>query len=174
MLNAASHPYWASSMPPDHAYWSGSHNRPGTAVKVRCVTLDSLVRELALKPPFLLKLDLQGGEMAALRGGEKMLRETDTIICETNGSEFPSVCEFLVARNLGLFDLTNFSRLNDGTLSEFYPIFLNRRLDHIKIKDAFADPAQTTSLLAGMDQRRRGLLDVNARILAQIRAKTPR
>src|SRR5262249_37940656 len=105
-LQSGSHPYWASSVSPDHPYWSGSHNRPGTPTKVRAMTLDTLVRELALKPPSLLKLDLQGGELAALRGGANMLAETDTVICETAGDEFPAVCEFLVERNLALFDLT--------------------------------------------------------------------
>ena len=172
-LQSGSHPYWASAVPPDHPYWSGSHNRPGSATKVRAVTLDTLVRELALKPPFLLKLDLQGGELAALRGGEKMLAQTDTVVCETAGDEFPAVCEFLVERNLGLFDLTLLSRLADGTLTEFYPVFLNRRLDHIKMKDPFKDPAQTRSILEQMDVRRKRLIERNAQILAQIRAQLP-
>lgn len=170
-LQSGSHPYWASLVPPDHPYWSGSHNRPGQPIKVRALTLDTLVRELALKPPFLLKLDLQGGELAALRGGEKTLAQTDTVICETAGDEFPSICEFLVRRNLAVFDLTCLSRLHDGTLVEFYPVFLNRRLDHIKIKDPFKDAAVTSSILANMEQRRRRLLETNANILAQIRAK---
>jgi FkbM family methyltransferase len=173
-LQSGSHPYWASSVPPDHPYWSGSHNRPGTPIKVRALTLDTLVRELALKPPFLLKLDLQGAELAALRGGEKMLAETDTVICETAGDEFPSVCELLVRHNLGLFDVTQLSRLHDGTLVEFYPIFLNRRLDHIKIKDPFSDPAKQSSMLALMEQRRHKLLELNASLLAQIRARAAR
>jgi FkbM family methyltransferase len=172
-LQSGSHPYWASSLPSDDPYWSGSHNRPGNAIKVRALTLDTLVRELALKPPFLLKLDLQGGELAALRGGEQMLAETDTVICETACNEFPAVCEFLVGRNLGLFDLTTISRLPDGTLSEFYPVFLNRRLDHLKIKDPFKDVAHTGSLVARMDQRRRALLELNAQLLAQLRAMVP-
>jgi hypothetical protein len=138
------------------------------------VTLDTLVRELALKPPFLLKLDLQGGELAALRGGEKMLANTDTVICESAGDEFPAVCEFLVRHNLALFDLTLLNRLNDGTLCEFYPVFLNRRLDHIKLKDPFSDPVQRSSLLAAMDRRRSALLEKNAQIFAQIRARPAR
>jgi FkbM family methyltransferase len=168
-LQTGSHPYWASLLPPDDQYWAGSHNRPGKRIKVRALTLDTLVQELALKPPFLLKLDLQGGELAALRGGEKMLAETDTVICETAPHEFPSVCEFLTSRNLGLFDLTEMNRLSDGTLCEFYPAFLNRRLDHIKIKDAITDAARIGSLIAAQDQRRNSVLERNAKILAGIR-----
>jgi FkbM family methyltransferase len=173
-FQSGSHPYWASAAALDHPYWGGSHNRPGSTTKMRAFTLDTLVRDLALKPPFLIKLDLQTGELAALRGGEKTLAETDLVICETATEEFPPVCEFLVKRDLDLFDLTTFARLADGTLSQFYPVFLNRRLDHIKMKDAFVDPAQRSSLLAAMDERRRHLLASNARILADIRARGPR
>jgi FkbM family methyltransferase len=173
-LQTGSHPYWASLLPADDPYWAGLHNRPGETIKVRALTLDTLVQELALKPPFLLKLDLQGGELAALQGGEKMLAETDTVICETAPDEFPSVCEFLTSRNLGLFDLTEISRFSDNTVCQFYPVFLNRRLDHIKIKDLFKDPAQISALIAAQDHRRNSVLEKNARILAGIRGSGPR
>jgi FkbM family methyltransferase len=173
-MQSGSHPYWGSSAPLDHSYWSGSLNRPGSTTKVRAVTLDTLVRELALEPPFLLKLDVQTAELAALRGGEKMLAETDLVICETAVDEFPAVCEFLVKHDLALFDVTTVARFADGTLSQFYPVFLNRRLDHVRMKDPFGDPAQRSALLARMDERRRHLLASNAKILADIRASAPR
>lgn len=173
-LNAGSHPYWVSSVPPQHSYWAGAINRPGETIKVRALTLDTLVGELALKPPFLLKLDVQCGELAALRGGEKTLAETDVVICETAIDEFPSICEFLVNHNLGLFDLTDLARFNDGTLSQLYPVFLNHRLDHTKKKDAFGDSAQGSSVVAAMEARRDAILKSNASMLAQLRAKIPR
>jgi FkbM family methyltransferase len=173
-LLSGSHPYWASSVSSDHAYWSGSHNRPGNAIKVRAVTLDTLVRELALEPPFLLKLDVQTAELAALRGGERMLAETNAVICETATEEFPGVCEFLAKHDLDLFDLTQLGRLPDGTLCEFYPVFLNRRLNHIKSKESFPDPTQRSALLQAMNDRRLRLLERNAKLLADIRARAPR
>jgi FkbM family methyltransferase len=153
-----------------HPYWTNSHNRPGPTMRVQALTLDTLVERLALKPPFLLKLDLQGAELAALRGGQTMLSETDTIICETANDEFPSICEFLTARNFGLFDLIQLSRLADHTLCEFYPVFLNRRLDHIKAKQPW-DPANNETVIATMNQRRHSLLDMNANILMKYRRR---
>jgi FkbM family methyltransferase len=164
-LRTGSHSYWASLLPPEDPYWSSSHNRPGATIKVPALTLDTLVQRFALKPPFLLKLDLQGGELAALRGGQKMLAETDTIICETANDQFPSICEFLTTRNFGLFDLTQISRIEaDGTLCEFYPVFLNRRLDHIKAKEPW-DPAKNDAVITSMHQRRNSILDRIAKIL---------
>src|SRR5712671_4453710 len=43
-LRTGSHPYWASLLSPEHPYWAGSHNRPGAAIKVRALTLDTLVQ----------------------------------------------------------------------------------------------------------------------------------
>jgi FkbM family methyltransferase len=169
-LQTGSHPYWASLLPADHSYWSGSHNKPGATVKVRAVTLDRLVEELAVKPPFLLKLDLQGGELAALRGGAKMLAGTDCVIVESSPDDFPAVCAFLNANNFGLFDLTQLTRSGDGTLCEFYPAFLNRRHDHLRTKDVIA-PEQAAALIAAMEERRRAVLNQTTRILAEMRAR---
>lgn len=172
-LHAGSHPYWASSLPADHPYWAGSHNRPGQTIKVRALTLDTLVQQFALKPPFLLKLDLQGGELAALRGGRNMLAQTDAIICETEGDEFLSVCEFLAGRNFGLIDLTDISRMPDGMLCQFYMVFLNHRLDAIKDTVPW-DPAHNAAMIAAMDQRRNAILDGNAKVLAKYRTAPAR
>ena len=170
-LNTGSHPYWASAVPPEHAYWSGSLNPPGVVTKVRALTLDTLVRELALKPPFLLKLDLQCGELAALRGGKEMLAETHAVICETAVDEFAAVCDFLAGLDLDLLDVTEIARNPDGTLSQFYPVFLSRRLDHLRTKDSYSAPEQRSALLAHMEARRDGVLKSNASLLAQLRAK---
>jgi len=173
-LQTGSHAYWASLLPPDDPYWSSSHNRPGPTIRVQALTLDTLVQRFALKPPFLLKLDLQGGELAALRGGQNMLAETDTIICETANDQFPPICEFLTARNFGLFDLTQVNRLPaDGTLCEFYPVFLNRRLDHIKAQEPW-NPANNEAVIAAMHQRRMSILDQIAKTLAAHRAAKSR
>jgi len=169
-LQTGSHSYWASLLPPEDPYWSGAHNLPGRTIAVEALTLDSLVQRFALKPPFLLKLDLQGVELAALRGGQKMLAETDAIICETANDQFPSICEFLTARNFGLFDLTQISRnAADQTLCEFYPVFLSRRLDHIKAKEPW-NPASNAAVIAAMNQRRNSILDEIKRVLATRRS----
>ena len=167
-LDTGSHPYWASAVSSDHSYWSGGLNRPGEKTKVRAYTLDTLVRELALKPPFLLKLDLQCGELAALRGGAKMLAETDVVVCETATDEFAPVCEFLHAHDHELFDLTEISRYGDGTLTQLYPVFLHRRLDRLRTKDGFGERRQEVIEL--MAKRRAALLIQNTDLLAVLRA----
>jgi FkbM family methyltransferase len=168
-MHSGSHAYWASALPTDSSYWASSHNRPNEPVKVPATTLDALVKRFAPKPPFLVKLDLQGYEINALRGGQAMLAQTDAIICETAHSAFASICEFLTSNNFGLFDLTEMSRLSDGTLVEIYPVFLNRRLDHIRATQPW-DPSQNELMIQQMNQRRQQILEWNAKVLAKYRA----
>lgn len=50
-------------------------------IKVKINTLDNICEKLNLKPD-LIKLDLQGGELMALRGGSKVLKDTEFFIIE--------------------------------------------------------------------------------------------
>src|SRR6478735_215754 len=67
------HPYWASLRPAGDPYWSRVNDLSAATVEVPATTLDALVGELGLKPPFLLKLDVQGAEEAALHGARDTL-----------------------------------------------------------------------------------------------------
>jgi FkbM family methyltransferase len=51
---------------------------------VPITTLDKLVRERNLPKPYLLKLDVEGHELHALRGGEETLRDTEMVILEVS------------------------------------------------------------------------------------------
>lgn len=48
---------------------------PATSVTVRVVTLDEDIRDNRLPPPDLIKIDIEGMELTALRGMQKTLRE---------------------------------------------------------------------------------------------------
>jgi len=55
-------------------------SRPTGTQVVQSMTLDRLQSSLAMSPPFFVKLDLQGGELAALRGATTVL--SCTSVCE--------------------------------------------------------------------------------------------
>lgn len=65
---------------------------PGTAevgtVSVPVRTLDAVLDPLTLARPILLKLDVQGGELAALRGAERLLSVVDHIYVEVSFAVF--------------------------------------------------------------------------------------
>ena len=56
----------------------------GTSVDVQVHTLDDFVDELQLEGPILLKADVQGYELAILRGAERVLAMTDLALLEVS------------------------------------------------------------------------------------------
>lgn len=53
-----------------------------TEIPVRQARLDDLLREAPLAGPVLMKLDLQGYELEALRGATEVLEKTDAVLLE--------------------------------------------------------------------------------------------
>jgi FkbM family methyltransferase len=53
-------------------------------IKVRLARLDAVAAELELEPPVLAKLDVQGHELAAIRGGRETLARCQRIVIECN------------------------------------------------------------------------------------------
>jgi FkbM family methyltransferase len=103
MTNAV-HPYWNSLRPENDLYWERINRLAGTKVKVPTQTLDALASQLQLKPPYLLKLDVQGAEVQALRGARGVLEETHAVICEVDIDDFEEIDAVLREAGFGLFD----------------------------------------------------------------------
>jgi hypothetical protein len=85
-------------------------------VVVPATTLNKLYRELALKPPFLLKLDVQGAEAEALRGASSLLHDTNVVICQSDIDDFTTINEILARQGFMLYDSTKLNFTADGTL----------------------------------------------------------
>jgi FkbM family methyltransferase len=76
---------------------------------VRVATLDELLADEPLDRPLLLKLDVQGFELEALRGAENILRRADSVLVECSFVEFyrgqalfEEIWNFLKERGFGL------------------------------------------------------------------------
>jgi FkbM family methyltransferase len=87
------------------------HYRPQT---VAVETLDRLNR---YEPPFVLKLDVEGAEMAVLEGGRETLRRTDFLITEmsvlrrqTEEPPFAAMIAFLEECGFELFDIPSLAQ----------------------------------------------------------------
>ncbi len=77
ILNVAANGQSSSLLPMAERHRSASPNsRYVSSQPVKTTTLDALQDRMGLAPPFFVKLDLQGGEMAALRGAAAVLRST--------------------------------------------------------------------------------------------------
>ena len=134
--------------------------------------IDDLASELQLKPPYLLKLDVQGAEAQALRGARRVLAETSAVICEADIADFQSINTELAAAGFDLYDITVMRRLADQTLGWFYPVYLSQRLSHLRPR-RFWQEASNETVIQQQIQRRQQILARLANVLPQIRAARP-
>jgi len=125
-LHTSAHPYWASAAPAGDPYWSAINGLKGSSTTVPCRTLDSIVDELALEPPYAIKLDIQGLEARALRSGPRALANSAAVVCEVLPHNFREVNAVLEKACFDLFDLTDINRTPDQTLGWFYATYLHR------------------------------------------------
>ena len=162
------HPYWSSVRPAGDVYWSRVNDLVKNKVKVPATTLDALVKELSLQPPFLLKLDVQGAEKAVLKGARSVLENCSVVVCEADIDDFQDINALLLDAGFFLYDLTTLQRLRDGTLGWFYPVYVSGKLAHLK-PQAFWDASDNAAVIGVQETRRKMILEQNKKILNRLR-----
>jgi FkbM family methyltransferase len=167
-LTVGSHPYWSSLLNENDAYWQRINKLHAGKVKVPAVTVDSLAAQFGLQPPFLLKLDIQGAELAVLKGARETLKLTDVVICAIDLGDSRELDRVMNESGFSLFDVTDLRRMSDGSLGWFYTVYLSRRRDGIR-NEALWDRAHDQAIIEAQRKRREAVLDYNARVLAELR-----
>jgi FkbM family methyltransferase len=167
-LTVAEHPYWTSPRPPEDPYWQRINNLSRGQMTVPAVTVDEVVRRFGMEPPFLLKLDVQGAEVAALRGARDTLQNTSAVICEADLDDFHAIHSALTEAGFDLFDITHTNRLPDQSLGWFYPVYTHRRLAGLR-RRSFWNAEMNDAVVQTQVERRRKILDSNADLLRRIR-----
>jgi len=106
-------------------------NTWGEGDTVDVTTLDALADQYKVKPPYLLKMDLQGYELQALLGADAVLCDTPVIVTEVNFVRFQAnmalfsnVAAYLFERGYDLYDLTDEGRRRDGSLRQANAVFV--------------------------------------------------
>lgn len=168
-MTTAVHPYWGSLRPRGDLYWERLNKLTSGVVRVPALQLDDLVAELGVAPPFMLKLDVQGAEVQALRGARKVLAETSVVVCEADIADFQAINSEIVAAGFDLFDITTVHRLADQTLGWFYPVYLNNKLAHVRPR-RFWRESSNENIVQQQTKRRQEILERLAKVLPQIRA----
>jgi FkbM family methyltransferase len=165
------HPYWSSLRPEGDQYWSRVNNLVAQKTKVPVATLDSIVAESGLPAPYLLKLDVQGSELAALKGAKKVLSETHAVIVECDIADFQSINAAL-KESFFLYDIMALSRAPDGTLGWFYPIYVNNALSALQPKE-FWTPDVNAEVIDIQARRRASILEGISHTLEHFRRSPP-
>lgn len=167
-LTMSTHPYWSSLRPPGDSYWQRINDMHVGKKLVPATTLDALVEELQLPAPFLLKLDVQGAESSVLRGAARTLRDTHVVVCEADLEDFHTIDSTLLEHCFVLYDLTQLNRVGDGTLGWFYPIYINRAIDHVRPKNVW-EPSENQEAIQIQEKRRKEILQKIAEYLAYVK-----
>ncbi len=168
-ITTSVHPYWNSVRPTNDLYWDRLNKLSTGFDFVPAVRLDDVVAELGLKPPYLIKLDVQGAEVQALRGAKKVLSETSVIICEADVMDFHDINAEITDAGFDLFDITTIARLRDQSLGWFYPVYLHKSFDKIRLRQ-FWNESENEGLIKAQVNRRNMLLARLAEVLPQIKA----
>jgi FkbM family methyltransferase len=154
-------------------YWSRASEN-GDYVESR--SLDSLLEEFTLPEPYLIKMDIEGAELGALRGAKRSLDKVAGLVLETGlrcsgqpEENFLDIYRYLADRNFSLFDVVNFGyRPEDQVLFEVYSVFLNRKYDFREWVHHESDSMQQAELTAAMAWRRKTLLARNEELLNRL------
>lgn len=157
-LTTAVHPYWNSLRSADDLYWARINNLKTGVQTIPAIRIDNLVTELGLKPPYLLKLDIQGAELDAIRGAKAILEDTYVVICEADIADFQATNAALIESGFNLHDVTNLSYTANNWLGWFYPVYLNSKLQHL-IEPHFWRHENSQSVIDTQVKRREYILN---------------
>lgn len=169
-ITSGAHPYWTSLRPAGDIYWEQVNRLSAEKIRVQTVTVDSLRKKLNLAGPFLIKLDVQGAEVAALRGARETLAETDVVVCEADLRDFRAIDGVLNEAGFDLFDFTELRRIGDQSLGWLYPVYLNRRREGIRQR-SFWDPRINEMIVNSQQERRKWILAHNAQLLEKLKTQ---
>lgn len=168
-MTQAAHPYWSSLRPSDDPYWDRVNKLSGETVPVPVMRLDDLIEDLKCPGPYLLHLDIQGSEVAALQGAAKVLEQTNVVIVEADIEDFRTIDAALNEAGFDLFDLTALSYARDQSLGWFYPVYINRKLNHLRER-RWWDESANDAVIKIQEDRRRNVLAWYDTVLPQIKA----
>ena len=171
-LNMSIHPYWSSVRDVGDTYWERVNGLTSGVRTVPTLRLDDLAVELNLEPPYLMKLDIQGGEIQAFRGARNVLDKTHVVICEADMNDFQAINAELISCGFLLYDITQLSYAADHSLGWFYPVYLKASLAHL-IPRAFWNETDNEATIRAQIDRRKSILANLAKALATIKATRP-
>jgi hypothetical protein len=105
--------------------WKGHDSGDVATREVPVVRLDDVREERGLEGPFVLKIDVEGGELRVLDGAARVLADTELVLLEVNlfrflpeAPDFGDVVRYMKERGFVVYDFYGgHLRLLDGALA---------------------------------------------------------
>ena len=99
------------------------------------VAIDDVCEEKGLMAPYLIKVDVQGGELEVLSGASRSLSDAEVVILEVSlfefvedGPELHDVVTFMKAKGFVAYDMFGgHTRPLDGALAQVDIVFVKER-----------------------------------------------
>ena len=128
-------------------------NVNGVPRTVKAVTLDRIVRERGLKPPYLVKVDVQGSELEVLEGAKEIVADFGLVILETSfyeffkgGPQMHDVVAYMKSNGFMVYDIFGLShRPLDGALAQANFVFVKED-GPLRANHHYATPDQRAQL----------------------------
>jgi FkbM family methyltransferase len=128
--------------------WRGA-GETAESREVPAVRVDDVVSERSLPGPYLLKVDVEGAELAVLEGGPRVLAESELVLLEVSLFELlpgapllHDVVAYMAERNFVPYDIYGgHVRLSDGALAMLNLAFV-KKSGFFRRHDAYASPEQ--------------------------------
>ena len=117
------------------------------------VRLDDVIRERGLNGPFVVKVDVEGGELEVLAGAPDVLGESELVLLEVSlfelvagAPEFYDVASWMHDHGFAIADLYNgHNRALDGGLAQLDVGFVQQN-GRVRTDHAYSTPAQADAL----------------------------
>jgi hypothetical protein len=99
--------------------------------KVPMIPLDEIAADNVLQAPYLVKLDIEGGELSVLRGASVVLAQSEVVVLEMSVAKrfdgeagFVETLSFLAGQGFRLCDIVGAADTPQGLLSQVDFAFL--------------------------------------------------
>ena len=107
----------------------------GYEIKVPLVRIDDVLKENKVDGPYLLKVDVQGAELAALDGAQHTLLKTEIVVLEVSlfefmvgAPQFDEVIVYMKERDFVVFDIIHgWNRPLDNALGQVDIVFVKEK-----------------------------------------------
>ena len=136
--------------------WKGHDSADSAPREVPVVTLDSVREERGLEGPFVVKVDVEGGELAVLDGAAAVLAESELVLLEVSlfrflpeAPDFYDVIAYMKARGFVVYDLYGgHLRPLDGALAKTDVAFV-KESGCFRRDESLSTPEQAHAMFEG-------------------------